>query len=358
LAFWSGPLFAFLVFISIQWWSNKNADGGGAIIQRMSSCKDERHSMLATLWFNIAHYALRPWPWILVALASIAVFPALEDAEMAYPQMIRHLAGPGLMGVILASLLGAFMSTVDTLLNLSSSYVVNDVYKRFLLPKASEKHYVLVSRIVSIGLVIVSSLIALGSDSISGLFTFLLAFSSGVGLVFILRWFWWRINAWSEISAMITSSVVASVLSILNSQNYLDLLHSIFGISLLPEPLGLSYPAILGATVGASAFVWIVVTFLTKPVSEEKLIAFYRRVRPYGAWGRIAKKAGVEPPHGLAGLVVNWLAGTVMVLALTLSVGKFLLGSSHEGWIYLAAAAAGAAVISREVLRRTAKRST
>jgi len=340
LDFWKGPLFAFVAYISIQWWANKNADGGGVIIQRMSSTKNERHSLLATLWFNIANYAVRPWPWIIVALASMVVLPTIEDPELAYPQMIKVLAGPGLMGVIIASLIGAFMSTVDTHFNLSSAYIVNDFYRRFVKRRASERHYVLVSRISAIFLMIVSSWVALQSESISGLFKFLVAFSSGVGLVYILRWFWWRINAWSEISAMSASSLICSFLNVFNKE------------------LQLSYPAILCITVAGSTLVWLAVTFLTKPVDEEKLLAFYRKVRPYGAWGKIAEKAGVAPARGLAGLITNWLAGTVMVLGATLSAGKFLLGSSLEGWCYLAAAAIGAAVISREVFRGRGKRTT
>jgi len=339
LSFWSGPLFAFVVFISVQWWANKNADGGGAIIQRMSSTKNERHSLLATLWFSVAHYALRPWPWILVAVASIVAFPVIKDAEMAYPEMIRKLAAPGLTGVIIASLLGAFMSTVDTQLNLSSSYIVNDVYRRFVRRKASERHYVFVSRIASVLLMVVSSLIALKYNSISGLFKFLLAFSSGVGLVYILRWFWWRINAWSEISAMVASSVICT------------------GLHVYGGEVGLSYPSILCITVAGSALVWLSVTFLTRPVDEEKLVAFYRRVRAYGAWAQIAIKSGTRPPKGLSGLVINWIAGTVMVLGATLSVGKFLLGSAREGWIYCGAAVIGASIISREVFHGSPRNS-
>ena len=319
--FWTGPLIAFAVFISVQWWVNKNADGGGVVIQRMSATKNEKHSLLATLWFNIANYALRPWPWILVALASIAVFPELADTEQAYPMMIKRFIPPGLMGLMIASFLGAFMSTIDTHLNLSSSYIVNDFYKRFIRREASEPHYVLVSRLASAGFMVVSSLIALKFDSISGLFKFLLAFSSGVGLVYILRWFWWRINAWSEISAMIASSVIASVLHVLSAHDN------------VPD---IPYPAVLMATVGGSMLVWLVVTLATPPVSEERLMAFYRRVRPYGFWGRIPSLCGLSPAKGLGAQVAAWLAGTVMVLGATLAPGKLFLGATAEGIAYLA----------------------
>jgi Na+/proline symporter len=331
-AFWSGPMFAFVVFLSVQWWANKNADGGGVVVQRMSSAKDERHSLLATLWFNIANYALRPWPWILVALASIVVFPDLKDGETAYPEMIKRFVPAGLLGLILTSFLAAFMSTIDTILNLSSSYLVNDVYRRFVQRKRSEKHYVAVSRLSSLGFMVISSVIALRYDSISGLFKFMLAFSSGIGGVYILRWFWWRINAWSEISAMLASSLISSLLYIFKSP--------------LGDP---SYPVILTVTVAGSTLVWLATTFITAPVTEDKLIAFYRKVRPYGAWGRIARLAGQPPVAGLGQQIVNWIAGTVMVLAYTLSAGKFLLAQPGQGAIYLVAALLGTIVVWKAV---------
>jgi len=334
--FWSGPVFAFVVFISVQWWANKNADGGGVIVQRMSSTKDERHSLLATLWFNVAHYALRPWPWILVALASIAVMPHLDDPEAAYPEMIKRFLPPGLMGLMITSFLAAFMSTIDTTLNLSSSYVVNDVYRRFIRREAAEQHYVWVSRIASVGFMLLSAVIALMSDSISGLFKFMLAISSGVGGVYILRWFWWRINAWSEISAMVASPVIVGFLYVL--KDYLG---------------ELSYPATLTVTVAGSTLVWVATTFLTAPVSHERLIEFYRKVRPYGAWSRVAQAADVSPSTGLGRQIVNWLAGSVMVLAATFSAGKFLLGAPVEGVLYLFAAALGWIIIRREIVKST-----
>jgi len=331
--FWSGPVFAFVVFISVQWWANKNADGGGVIVQRMSSTKDERHSLLATLWFNVAHYALRPWPWILVALASIAVFPDVADGERAYPLMIKHFLPPGLLGLMVTSFLAAFMSTIDTTLNLSSSYLINDVYRRFVRRDASQRHYVLASRVASIGFMLISCVIALWADSISELFKFMLAFSSGVGGVYILRWFWWRINAWSEVSAMIASSVICILLTVWKNE------------------LSLSYPSILAATVGGSTVVWLAVTFMTRPVDTEHLLAFYRRVRPPGAWGRLAATCQALPGTGLGRAVLNWLAGTVMVLAGTFCVGKFLLGRPIEGTIYLAATLVGAMIIAKEVFK-------
>ncbi len=339
-AFWHGPLFAFAVFVTVQWWANKNADGGGVIVQRMLSARDERQALLSTLWFNVAHYALRPWPWILVALGSLVVFPEMADGEAAYPAMIRRFLPPGLLGLVVASFVAAFMSTVDTHLNLSSAYFVNDLYRRFLVPHASERHYVGVSRIASAVFMATAAGLALVSDSISGLFKFLLAFSSGVGMVYILRWFWWRISAWSEISAMIASSVLASTLYLVN------------------EPLGLDwpYPLVLLVTVAGSTAVWGTVTFLTRPVPMERLVAFYRRVRPYGWWGPVAAEAGVEPSRGFGWLLVVWLASSLMLLGATLAVGKFLLGEPAHGAAWTVAAVAGGAVVAYELFVRRQER--
>lgn len=332
-AFWEGPFVAFVVFITVQWWANKNADGGGVIVQRMSSAKNERHSLLATLWFNVAHYALRPWPWIIVALASIAVFPE-ADGEAAYPEMIKAYAPVGLMGVMIATFLAAFMSTIDTHLNLSSAYLVNDVYRRFVRRDASERHYVFVSRLVSVGLMAISASIALRFTTIFGLTKFMVAFSSGAGLVFILRWFWWRVSAWSEISAMIASGVIASAIYLFR-----------------PD---LPYAMTLVVTVAGSTVVWTAVTFLTPQVASGHLASFYRKVRPSGAWGPIAAAAGVPPAEGLGRQAIHWLAGVAMVMGATLGIGKLLLGSPLAGAVYLALALAGGAVVLNGLLRRSA----
>jgi len=339
--FWTGPVFAFAVFCTVQWWANKNADGGGVIIQRMLAAKDEKSSLLATLWFNVANYAVRSWPWILVAVASVVVFPEAPqgDDELAYPMMMTRYLPPGLMGVMIASLLAAFMSTIDTHVNLSASYIVNDLYRRFVLPDASEQHYVAISRVASVCLVLLASGIALLAESISGLFTFLLAFTSGIGLVLIARWFWWRVSAWSELTAMLVSGVLAIGLSVAKK-------------FLWPGQLAwMTSQHVLLYTVVGSTAAWVLVTFLTPPVAREKLVAFYRRVRPYGAWGPIAAAAGVPPARGLGGMLIRWLAGTVMVLGATISLGKFLLGSPWEGAGYLAAAVAGAAVVGVAICR-------
>ncbi len=341
--FWSGPVFAFGVFMLVQWWANKNADGGGVVVQRMLAARDERQSLLATLWFNVANYALRPWPWILVALASVVLVPepSQGDAERAYPDMMLAYVPPGLLGVMVASFLGAFMSTIDTHLNLSSAYLVNDVYRRFVRPEATERHYVRVSRLASVAVMLVASGIALASGSISAMFQFLLAFTSGIGLVYILRWFWWRVNAYSEIAAMAASGGIASAFYVFR----------LAGPEVFGPAAELSGQAILVLTVLVSTALWVAVTYLTPPVSMEKLVAFYRKVRPYGVWGPVARAAGVEPPRDFGRLVLAWIAGTVMVLGATLGIGKLLLLEWVSGGLYLGAAAMGAVAVALEVRR-------
>jgi len=333
---WRGPLFAFAVLVSIQWWANKNADGGGIIVQRMVSARTETDALLATLWFNIINYALRPWPWIIVAVASIAVFPNMEDPEAAYPAMIKQFAGPGWLGLILTAFIASFMSTINTHANLSASYIVNDFYRRFVHRDASERTYVIVSQIASVLLMIISAVLAITVKSLNDLFLFMLAFSSGVGLVYILRWFWWRVNAWSEISAMIASSAIAIPLSIFKSK------------------LNLEYPHILLITVAGSTIVWVIVTFLTPAVSHDRLVAFYRRVRPYGFWGPVAAAApDITPPAGFSRQIVNWIAATVMVIAATIGTGKLFFGDTRSVVICFTLTAISIAIIAKETRRTT-----
>ena len=344
LDFWSAPFVVFIVLLTVQWWGNMNADGGGLIIQRMSAAKNERHSLLATLWFNVAHHAVRPWPWILVALASLVAIPNLPNPANpgeAYALMIRDFAPPGLMGLMVATFLAAFMSTMDTQLNLSSAYIVNDFYRRFIRPKGPERHYVMISRLASVVVMIIGVLIAVKFTSVLNLWNFLISFSSGVGLIFLLRWFWWRINAWSEVSAMVTSSVVAIGLQFVKVTG--------------PQgtPVGLPFTITLLVPVAASAIVSLIVTLLTRPVDMHRLVQFYRKVRPFGFWGPVAALAGVKPVRGLGTQLLNWIAATIMVFGMTFSIGKFLLCEPLDGILWLIAAIAGAAVIWRELSRNS-----
>ncbi|MCZ6690372.1 MAG: Na+:solute symporter [Planctomycetota bacterium] len=312
LGFFEQPIFLIAVLLAVQWWSWQNADGGGIIIQRMSACKDERHSVLATLWFTIAHYALRPWPWIIVALVSLVAMPELEDHEQAYPLMMVKYLPPGLFGLMIASLLGAFMSTIDSQLNLASAYFVNDVYRRFLWRDRTDRHYVLVARIATVSFMALAALLAWRQESISELFTLILALASGAGAVLLLRWFWWRVNGWSEMAAMLTSVVVAGSIHLFAPED---------------SPWragGLAHGRVIVATVGMSLIVWMGVTLLTPPVSMETLVSFYRKVRPPGFWGPVARAAGVTHRRE-RGVFLRFTGGLLFLFGLTFGIGKALL---------------------------------
>ena len=321
------PFLAFFVYVAVQWWSTwypgSEPGGGGYIAQRMFSTKNEKHSVFATLWFNIAHYCLRPWPWILVALASIVVFPDLADPKVGYPKMMIQFLPAGLKGLMIAAFFGAFMSTIDTHLNWGASYFVNDFYKRFVKKDATSSHYVLISRVIIVIIMVFAGLTAYGMDSLKGGWELLIAIGAGTGIVYILRWYWWRINAWSEISAMACSFVVAIFL-------------------MKFTPLGaagdLNWAYRMLITVGITMPVWIAVTLLTKPVEREHLVKFYNKTKPGGAWEPIRKAIpGVfEKPKVLTD-IFNWLLGTVFVYSTLFGIGKIILLETRAGITFLLA---------------------
>ena len=309
----------FLGYIGLSWWSKYSSDGGGVIVQRMSSCKDEKHSLVATFYFNIANYALRTWPWILAALASIVLYPAVKDHESVYPQMMVDLLPSGLRGLMLASFFAAFMSTLSTYLNLSSAYFVNDFYRPYVKKDADEKHFIFVSRIATLVLAVITGIVTYYVTSIIGVFKFLIAFGSGTGLVYIIRWYWWRVNAWSEISAMICSTVMTII----------AYTHPVFKSS--------PYYAKLALIISVSTVVWVTITFLTKPSEDKKLIEFYKKTTPGGfGWGPIEKLID-DPPkrNSLSDAIIEWLYGCLFVIGLTLGIGKVLLGYYASGFFYL-----------------------
>jgi len=287
----------FVLPLAVQWWSvwypGAEPGGGGYIVQRMLSAKSEKHAVGATLLFNVTHYALRPWPWIMVALCSLAVFPDLESLRAAFPNVasnvIRHdMAYPamltflptGLLGLVVASLIAAFMSTISTHLNWGSSYVVNDFYKRFINPQADEKKQVLAGRVSTFGLMILTGLLALVLSNALQAFQILLQVGAGTGLLFILRWFWWRINPYSELTAMVVSFLVAV---------YLQILHPRTGL----PPISSHLQLLIG--VGITTVSWISVTLLTAPSDKKTLRSFYRLVKPGGpGWKKVVEKARKE----------------------------------------------------------------
>ena len=318
--FWDSSFFAFLVYVSIIWWSSHNADGGGYFIQRINSAKNERHAVLGTAWFAINHYILRLWPWVLVALASLIIYPRVQDYggdnEAMYIVVIRDFLGPGLKGLLFVSFLAAFMSTLSTQLNWGASYLMNDIYRRFIRTDASESHYILIARICTLILTVLAGYFALYITNIGKAWIFLWAMSAGVGLVLILRWFWWRINAWSEISALASSLLTILVLLIYTKSQgvSLELKHQIL-------------------VIPVSIITWIIVTFLTKPESNDTLAKFYKRVRPWG-WWKPAREIHpeIERPRFMP-VVYNWLLGVSFILFGMIGVGKILLGNFYFGGV-------------------------
>jgi Na+/proline symporter len=339
------PMLTFFVYVAVSWWATwypgAEPGGGGYVAQRIFCAKDEKHSLLATLWFNVAHYAVRPWPWILTALASLVLYPGLADKESGF---VRTFVDPAvfpaaLRGVMIAAFAAAYMSSVGTQLNWGASLLVNDFYRRFLVRGGSERHYVRVSQATTVLLMLASCLVTWYQESIAGAWTFLIAVGAGTGSVFILRWFWWRINAWSEVSAMAASFVVSLVLQL--------------GLGLRSgDPREFAW--IVLVTVAASTLVWLAATWLTPPEPRETLLAFYRRVRPSAAlWGPVAAAAPDVVPtrDGLLDLM-DWAAGCVLVYATLFGVGKIIFGELALGLGMLALAAGAGWLIFRDLDRR------
>jgi len=337
------PMIAFLVYISLNWWATwypgAEPGGGGYVAQRMFSAKDERHSLLATLWFNIAHYAIRPWPWILVAMASLILYPGLADPETGYIRvMIDHLP-PALRGLMVAAFAAAYMSTIATQLNWGASYLVNDFWRRFVRKGADEKYYVTASKVATVLLTLISAGVTLSMGSIGGAWKILIVTGAGTGAVLLLRWYWWRINAWSEVSAMISAFVVSVALQLG------------FGMDTdKPE----QFAWIMIITVAITTIVWLTVTYLTVPESRETLLAFYKRTRPSRAgWGPIAALAPeVKVSGGGLSNLMDWIAGCVLIYGVLFGTGKLLLHETGPGLLFLGLGLLGGFVIYRDLTRR------
>jgi len=370
---------AFLAYIGLQWWSSwyPGADpgGGGYIAQRMMACRDERHSVFATLWFNLAHYTLRPWPWILVALVALIILPRAENTEalqaenplfyeqavqlfrnpslqqagnaippsaefqafyekyentvdpgLLYPKLMLRYLPPGLLGLLIAVFLAAYMSTIASQISWGTSYLINDFYRRFIKREASEKHYVLISRLGIALIVIISLVVTRLLTTISGAWEFIINASAGMGAVLILRWFWWRINAWSEIAAMIAPLVIYPLARAWGMQ----------------PPLTL-YPVVLGTTI-----TWLLVTFLSPPVKRDVLLQFYEKVHPGGrGWKPIADQLpGVKSDSGFGRLFVCWISGVALIYGVLFGLGNLLFGKFLMALFFLAVAAAAVFIIS------------
>jgi SSS family solute:Na+ symporter len=337
------PAITFFVYISLNWWATwypgAEPGGGGYIAQRMFSARDEKHSLLATLWFNVAHYAVRPWPWILVALASLILFPGLQDPETGYVRVMIAYLPPSLRGLMIAAFAAAYMSTIATQLNWGASYLVNDFYRRFLKPKASDRHYVRASQLATVLLTLISAVVTFYLDSIAGAWKLLLVTGAGTGSVLLLRWYWWRINAWSEVSAMISAFVVSVTLQL--------------GFRLdTDQPRDFAWVMIV--TVGITTVAWLATTLLTRPEPDDVLVAFYQRTHPSVAgWARIARLAPDAKPSrdGLRNLL-DWVAGCALIYGVLFGVGKLLLHETGPGLALLAGGVAGGAVIYWDLSRR------
>lgn len=327
----------FLAYVGIQWWASwypgAEPGGGGYVAQRMMSVKNEKHSLLATLFFQIAHYALRPWPWILVGLASLIIYPELSktNPKMGYIYAIRDFLPTGLKGLLVAAFFAAYMSTIATQLNWGTSYIINDLYKRFLNTSKSEKHYVLISRIFTLLLMIISAIVTLFIERISGAWEFIIECGAGVGLVLILRWYWWRINAWSEISAIITPFILLPIV----------------------KYFGIDFPFSLYYLVAGTTVVWLVVTFLTKPTDEKVLIDFYKKVYPGGRlWKKISSKIPeIKEEPSFKIMFLNWVLGVILVYSSLFGIGSLILGDYSDGLIYVIIALISLIFILRNLSR-------
>jgi len=335
------PAIAFFVYLAVNWWASwypgSEPGGGGYVAQRIFSAKDERHGLFATLWFNIAHYAVRPWPWILTALASIVLYPNLADKEAGY---VRTLMDPqvfpaALRGIMLAAFAAAYMSTIGTQLNWGASYIVNDWYRRFVRRRASEREYVAVSQASTVVLMLVSIYVTLHLASIEQAWKLLLVTGAGTGGVLLMRWFWWRINAWSEVAAMTVAAATSLFLQI-----------GVGWDSDRPREFAL----LMLVTVAITTASWLLVTWLTPPEPASTLDAFFLRVRPAGpGWARVAARTGVRATESLGAQLVNWILGCVMIYATLFGVGTVLLGRAWIGITLLGVSALSALAIARGI---------
>ena len=353
LSDWTVALPIFIVPLTVQWWSTwypgSEPGGGSYVAQRMLAAKTERDALAGTLLFNVANYALRPWPWVLVALASMVVFPEVADIRRALPHVDPALVGndmaysamltflpPGVLGVMVAGLLAAYVSTISTHLNWGTSYLVHDLYRRFLKPGASERHYVLIGRIVTAALMVAAGLLTLVLESARGTFNLLLSIGAGTGLLYLLRWFWWRINAWSEIAAMASSFLLAVGLLVLQRRG-----------TVIPEHLSLI------VTVAITTVVWVAATFLTPPTDAATLRRFYTLARPSGpGWAAVRQACGgLAPSDDIAAAFVGWAASCVFVYSALFGVGLVLVGKTTPAAVAAVLLLASGVVMWRSVSR-------
>ncbi|HIH97652.1 MAG TPA: Na+:solute symporter [Thermoplasmata archaeon] len=307
------PFAMFLTYLTLNWYSSwypgAEPGGGGYIAQRMLSCKTEKDSKLSMIWFTFAHYVLRPWPWIIVALVSMVVWPNLADPELGYPLAMGTFLPVGLRGLIIAAFLAAFMSTMSTQINWGSSYIVRDFYQRFIKKDAPPKHYVNVARGVSALQLGLAILISFVFPSVADAWKFLIVIGAGTGLVYLLRWFWWRVNAWSEISAMCSAMVIGLSVTHLTSDWVIQMWVTFISVT----------------------SIWLAVTFLTKPEEERTLDHFYKKVHPGGFWNQVRARTGVKGDRITARDWIGWAVGCLFILTGLMGTGYLVLGQFLTG---------------------------
>lgn len=327
---WEMTLTVLIIPIAVQWWSvwypGAEPGGGSYIAQRILAAKDERHAFGSVLWFNLAHYALRPWPWMIVALCSLIVYPDLSDIQQAFPNVQPELIGhdiaypamlkflpPGLMGIMVGSLIAAYMSTMDTHLNWGASYLVHDFYRRFIRSDADERHYVFVGRLATVGLMVLAALTVYVLDTAKDNFNLMLSIGAGTGLIYLLRWFWWRINAWSEIAAMVSSFLISVGLFVANRY-------------WLAEPIPTHWTLLV--SIGVTTFIWAAVTFLTPATDAKTLTNFYRLTRPMGpGWRQVREEANLPAsPDSMPQALLGWALGCMLVYSGLFGTGHLLYG--------------------------------
>ena len=347
-ALWTLPVITFVVHLTVQWWAfwypGAEPGGGGYIAQRIFSAKDERNGLLSVLWFNLAHYALRPWPWIITALVAVILYPNLAQPERGFMLVATRQTPHAVLGILLAGFMAAFMSTVATQLNWGSSYLIEDFYRRFLKKEGSEAHFVNASRLATAMLVIAAATVAWELKSVSEGWKIVLELGAGTGGVYLLRWYWWRVNAWSEISAMIAA--LATTLTLHSSVLWAALIGR-------DKPFSGSDPVIFAkttlCTTGITTLVWIAVTLFTSAEPQETLLTFYRKVRPQiTGWRPVAKLAGDVPvTSDLGRNLLSWILGCILIYSALFSIGKFCFGLYLQGLLLAVLAIASALVISR-----------
>jgi Na+/proline symporter len=335
---WNVAMAVLIIPITIQWWSvwypGAEPGGGSYIAQRMLAAKTEKDAVTGTLLFNVMHYALRPWPWIIVALASTLIYPELSDIaraypyvdpslighDMAYPAMLRFLPA-GFLGAMVAGILASYRSTIETHLNWGTSYLVHDFYRRFVKPNETERHYVFAARVTTALLMVAAALMTFVLTTAKESFDLILSIGAGTGLIYILRWFWWRINAWSEIAAMIGSFVVA------------------FGF-FIARKMGIEIPSHVSliVTVATTTVVWLVATYVAQPTDKAKLLSFYQLVRPAGpGWAKFRAESGLPPsPDSLTTALLGWIVGCFFVYAGLFGTGSFVYGRVTQGLMWSA----------------------